>query len=47
MKLLCYGQVSREGPEPTEGVRDSATDPLDLEPIINALDDPMRVSYGD
>ena len=35
------------GPEPTEGVRYTAPGPPDLEPIINALDDPMRVSYED
>ncbi len=33
------------GPEPFEGVRYTAPGPADLEPIINALDDPMRVSH--
>ena len=32
------------GPEPFEGVRYTAPGPEDLEPIINALDNPMRVS---
>jgi hypothetical protein len=32
------------GPEPFEGVRYSAPGPPDLEPVIIALDDPMRVS---
>lgn len=32
------------GPEPSEGVRYSAPGPPDLEPVIIALDDPMRVS---
>lgn len=31
------------GPEPFEGVRYTAPGPLDLEPVIIALDDPMRV----
>ncbi len=31
------------GPEPFEGVRYTAPGPPDLEPVINALDDPMRV----
>ena len=35
------------GPEPFDGVRYAAPGPPDLEPIINALDDPMRVSYAD
>jgi hypothetical protein len=34
------------GPEPFAGVRYTAPGPPDLEPIINALDDPMRVSRG-
>ena len=37
------------GPEPFPGVRYTAPGPPDLEPVINALDDPMRVSnipYG-
>lgn len=33
------------GPEPFPDVRYSAPGPPDLEPIINALDNPMRVSY--
>jgi len=33
------------GPEPFEGVRYVAPGPPDLEPIIDAIDDPMRVSY--
>ncbi len=33
------------GPEPFPGVRYSAPGPPDLQPIINALDNPMRVSY--
>lgn len=32
------------GPDPFEGVRYTAPGPSDLEPVINALDDPMRVS---
>ncbi|MFZ4827717.1 MAG: hypothetical protein ACOYLB_10195 [Phototrophicaceae bacterium] len=32
------------GPEPFEGVRHTAPGPADLEPVINALDDPMRVT---
>jgi hypothetical protein len=32
------------GPEPYPGIRHSAPGPPDLEPIILALDDPMRVS---
>ena len=32
------------GPEPFEGVRYTAPGPADLEPVIIALDDPMRVS---
>ena len=32
------------GPEPFEGVRYTAPGPADLEPVINALDNPMRVS---
>jgi hypothetical protein len=32
------------GPEPFEGVRYSAPGPPDLEPVVIALDDPMRVS---
>lgn len=32
------------GPEPFEGVRYSAPGPSDLEPVLIALDDPMRVS---
>lgn len=32
------------GPEPFEGVRYSAPGPPDIEPVIIALDDPMRVS---
>jgi hypothetical protein len=31
------------GPEPFEGVRYTAPGPPDLEPVIIALDDPMRV----
>ena len=31
------------GPEPFEGVRYTAPGPPDMEPVINALDDPMRV----
>lgn len=31
------------GPEPFEGVRYTAPGPPDLGPVINALDDPMRV----
>lgn len=31
------------GPEPFEGVRCSAPGPPDMEPVIIALDDPMRV----
>lgn len=31
------------GPEPFDGVRYTAPGPPDLEPVINALDDPMRV----
>lgn len=33
------------GPEPFPEVRYNAPGPRDLEPIIDALDDPMRVSY--
>ena len=32
------------GPEPFEGVRYTAPGPADLEPVTNALDNPMRVS---
>lgn len=32
------------GPEPFEGVRHTAPGPADLEPVINALDDPMLVT---
>ena len=32
------------GPEPFEGVRYTAPGPADLEPVVNALDNPMRVS---
>jgi hypothetical protein len=32
------------GPEPAHGVRYTAPGPGDLEPVIIALDDPMRVS---
>ena len=32
------------GPEPYEGVRYTAPGPADLEPVVNALDNPMRVS---
>ncbi|HEX5688778.1 MAG TPA: hypothetical protein VFX76_02195, partial [Roseiflexaceae bacterium] len=32
------------GPEPTDGVRYTAPGPPDMEPVIIALDDPMRVS---
>ena len=32
------------GPEPTDGVVYSAPGPRDLEPVVIALDDPMRVS---
>lgn len=32
------------GPEPFEGVRYAAPGPPDLEPVVIALDDPMRVS---
>lgn len=35
------------GPEPFPDVRYIAPGPPDLEPIIDALDDPMRVSFGD
>lgn len=31
------------GPEPTDGVRYTAPGPRDMEPVIMALDDPMRV----
>ncbi len=31
------------GPEPTDGVRYTAPGPPDMEPVINALDNPMRV----
>ena len=31
------------GPEPFEGVRYTAPGPPDMEPVIIALDDPMRV----
>jgi hypothetical protein len=34
------------GPEPTAGVRYTAPGPPDLEPVVMALDDPMRVSRG-
>jgi hypothetical protein len=34
------------GPEPTAGVRYTAPGPPDLEPVVIALDDPMRVSRG-
>jgi hypothetical protein len=34
------------GPEPVEGVRYTAPGPPDLEPVIIALDDPMRVDRG-
>ena len=33
------------GTTPTPGVSYSAAGPRDLEPVIMALDDPMRVSY--
>lgn len=33
------------GPEPFDGVRYVAPGPTHFQPIINALDDPMRVSY--
>ena len=32
------------GPEPFQGVRYSKPSPYDLEPVIIALDDPLRVS---
>lgn len=32
------------GPEPFEGVRYTAPGPPDLEPVVIALDNPMRVS---
>ena len=32
------------GPEPFDGVRYTAPGPADLEPVINALDNPMRIS---
>ena len=32
------------GPEPFDGIRYTAPGPADLEPVINALDNPMRVS---
>ena len=34
------------GPEPTKGVRYTAPGPPDLEPVVIALDDPMRVDRG-
>lgn len=34
------------GPEPTKGVRYTAPGPPDLEPVVMALDDPMRVGRG-
>jgi hypothetical protein len=34
------------GPEPTEGVTYTAPGPRDLEPVVLALNDPMRVSRG-
>ncbi|MBT8215225.1 MAG: phospholipase, partial [Acidimicrobiia bacterium] len=34
------------GPAPFPGVRYTAPGPRDLEPVIIALDDPMRVSAG-
>lgn len=34
----------RPGPEPLPGVRYSAPGPPDLEPVVIALDDPMRLS---
>ena len=34
------------GPEPTPGVRYTAPGPPDLEPVVIALDDPMRVDRG-
>lgn len=36
--------VAIDLPEPFEGVRYTAPGPPDLEPVIIALDDPMRVS---
>ncbi len=35
--------LSTTDPEPFEGVRYTAPGPPDLEPVIMALDDPMRV----
>ena len=32
------------GPEPFEGIRYTEPGPADLEPVIIAIDDPMRVS---
>ncbi|NNK90833.1 MAG: phospholipase [Acidimicrobiia bacterium] len=42
---LSFYNPGGPGPEPFPEVRYAAPGPPDLEPIINALDDPMRVSY--
>jgi hypothetical protein len=42
---LSFYNPGGPGPEPFPEVRYNAPGPRDLEPIINALDDPMRVSY--
>lgn len=44
---LSFYNPGGPGPEPFDGVRYTAPGPPDLEPIINALDDPMRVDYED
>ena len=42
---LSFYNPGGPGPEPLPGVRYNQPGPQDLEPIVNALDDPMRVSY--
>lgn len=42
---LSFYNPGGPGPEPFPEVRYVAPGPPDLEPVINALDDPMRVSY--
>jgi len=44
---LSFYNPGGPGPEPLDDVRYTAPGPPDLEPIINALDDPMRVSFED
>ena len=42
---LSFYNPGGPGPEPFDDVRYTAPGPRDLEPIINALDDPMRVDW--